>query len=83
MVKRDKLNPERLGLSMGIVFGVACLILGLIAWGFDWGTGIVIFMSDLYIGYSPNFLGSLIGTIWGFVDGFIGGWFIAWLYNKF
>ena len=39
-------------------------------------------ISQVYIGYSVSFLGSLVGFFWGCVDGLFGGFFFAWVYNK-
>jgi hypothetical protein len=77
-----KLDIKAFGLSMGIVWGLAMLSLGLINTGSRWGSGIVEAMSTLYIGYKPTVLGSVIGGIWGFFDAGIGGVVVAWLYNK-
>jgi len=77
-----KLDLKAFGLSLGIVWGFAMLILGLINLGYHWGSGIVEVMSTLYIGYKPTVLGSITGGIWGFLDAGIGGVVMAWLYNK-
>jgi hypothetical protein len=77
-----KLDVKAFGLSVGIVWGLAMLTLGLINTGDHWGSGIVEAMSTLYIGYKPTVLGSIIGGIWGFLDAGIGGVVVAWLYNK-
>lgn len=78
-----KLDIKAFGLSVGIVWGLAMLALGLINMGSHWGSGIVEVMSTLYIGYKATILGSIIGGIWGFFDAGIGGVVVAWLYNKF
>jgi hypothetical protein len=76
------LNPKAFALAAGILWGVACLIMGLAA-SYGYGTGFEKLFSTIYIGYSTTLGGSIIGGIWGFVDAFIGGYIFAWLYNKF
>ncbi len=78
-----KLNAKALGLSLGIVWGAAMLILGLVNMHSMFGSGIMHGMSTLYIGYKPTIPGSIIGGIWGLFDAGIGGVIIAWLYNMF
>jgi len=77
----DALNPKNLGLSIGIIWGLGMLLLGLFATFLNWGGGLVQTMSSLYIGYDLGIVGSVIGGIWGFVDGFIFGFLIALVYN--
>ena len=77
-----KVDVKALGLSLGIVWGAAMFLLGLMVMFFSWGIAWVELMSSLYIGYKATFLGSIIGGIWGFVDAGIAGVIIAWLYNK-
>ncbi len=77
-----KLDVKALGLTLGIVWGAAMFLLGLIGIYSSWGGGIQEIMSTLYIGYKPTFLGSIIGGIWGFIDAGIAGVVVAWLYNK-
>ena len=77
-----KLDAKALGLTLGIVWGMAMLLLGLIAMFSNRGTAWIELMSSLYIGYKATLLGSIIGGAWGFVDACIGGIIVAWLYNK-
>ena len=79
----QKCDVLALGLGIGVLAAAYAFLLGLAALLFDWGTGMVVTMSSLYIGYEATFLGSIIGAIWAFVDGFIAGVVIAWVYNKF
>jgi len=77
-----KLDIKAFGLTLGIVWGAAMFILGLMVMLFDWGAAWLTLMSSLYIGYKATLLGSIIGGAWGFIDAGIGGLVIAWLYNK-
>lgn len=77
----NRLDVKALGLSLGIIWGSAMLLLGLINMAVPWGSGIMRAMETLYIGYKPTVAGSIIGGIWGFFDCGIAGVIIAWLYN--
>lgn len=78
-----KLNPVALGLSLGILWGVTVLLLGLMAVAFAYGEVFVASAGAVYIGYGISILGSILGGIISFIHAFICGVIIAWLYNKF
>jgi len=78
-----ELDIRAFAISLGILWGCAVFLLGILSRFFDWGTKLVETFASLYIGYKPTILGSLIGAVWGFADGAIGGILIAWLYNFF
>lgn len=78
----NKFNIKALALSLGIVWGLSCLIMGWTA-PFDWGDYFVEVMSSIYIGYRPGFVGGIAGGIWGFVDGAICGLVFGYFYNYF
>ena len=78
-----KLNVKAFALAVGIVWGAAMFLLGILAMLCGWGAKFVEILSSLYIGYNATFLGSIIGAAWGFVDAGIGAAVVAWLYNKF
>lgn len=78
-----RICPASLGLSLGVVWGLSILIMGLLAHHYMYGKPFVDAMGQLYIGYAPSIKGSLIGGLIGFVDAFIGGFIVAWLYNVF
>lgn len=69
------------GLAFGITWAFGMFGLGLSAWLFGWGTNMVSVIGEMYIGFEPTLLGSLIGAGWGFVALFITGVIIAWIYN--
>lgn len=81
-MKGCKLSPVGLGFSLGILWGLSVLSIGLIAYFHSYGKPFVEAMSSLYIGYAPSIQGSILGGIIGFIDAFIMGFLIAWLYNK-
>ena len=77
-----KFNVHSFALTLGIVWGLCALLLGLLATLFGYGMGLVAVFGTLYIGYSATVAGSIIGGVWAFVNAYIGGAIIAWLYNK-
>lgn len=82
MSQNKKLCAICLGLSLGIIWSVSLLLIGILSIS-DHGVAFVHSIGKFYIGYSPTWLGSLIGAAWGFLDAFIGGLVLAWLYNYF
>lgn len=73
-----------LGLSLGVVWALGVLLIGLIAWKFNYyGDGFIKVLSSIYIGYAPTPKGIAIGTGWALLDGLVSGILIAWLYNFF
>jgi len=82
-MKGCRLSPVGLGLSLGVLWGLSILILGLLAYFHSYGKPFVEAMGVLYVGYEPSVQGSILGGIIGFVDAFITGVLIAWLYNLF
>ena len=83
MFEKKQINVFSFAIAIGMTCAIWALLLGLIAWLFDYGTQLVQIFSTLYVGYAPTFVGSIIGALWAFVDCFIGGAIVAWLYNLF
>lgn len=77
-----KLNIKALGLTSGILWGVAVLLTTYWIVITDSGGSTLALLHKFYFGYSVSWLGGIIGLFWGFVDGFITGALFAWLYNK-
>ncbi len=77
----NRLSPVRLGLSLGIIWGLSLLTIGLLAIFSGYGHSFITTIGTMYLGYAPTVLGSLIGCVIGFADAFISGFLIAWLYN--
>ncbi len=71
------------GLAIGLTWAILVFVLGLVAALLDWGVGIAIALSTLYVGYGPTFIGSIAGAVWAFVSGLVAGILIAWFYNRF
>ncbi|MCH9755954.1 MAG: bacteriophage holin [Gammaproteobacteria bacterium] len=80
---KHRLSPLAFGLSLGVIWGVSVLIMGLLAHYLSYGTEFVSAMGVVYIGYEPSIMGAVIGGIFGFIDALVGGALIAWLYNVF
>jgi lipoprotein signal peptidase len=77
------LDPKAAGLSFGLLWGSAQLVMGILATFTGYGTEFVSFMSSIYPGDGIGLVGILFGTISGLVDGFFGGYLLAFLYNYF
>lgn len=82
MITTDSLNTRKFMLAWGLAFGLLFLVMGLLATFFGIGIELVDMASQMYIGYEPTFIGSVIGGIWGYVEGTILGLLIAYLYNR-
>lgn len=76
-----ELNPLRLGVAGGIIWGLWLLILGLGAAYTNYATVAVTTLSSIYLGYGPTLLGSIVGFTNGFICGFVGLFLFGWLYN--
>jgi hypothetical protein len=79
----NRLSVLALGMALGLLWGLAILITGLLAYSINVGGAMVTTFGSIYIGYAPTLFGSLVGALWGFADGFIGGVLIALFYNMF
>jgi len=87
----SQLDAKILGLTYGILFGLAVFIATnwlVIRGGVEVipGVGFVVgphlqLLGNFFIGYTVSFLGSIIGGIYGFVAGVICGAVIGWVYN--
>ena len=78
---RAKLSVWAFGFAFGIVWAIALLIMGWLAWLSGWGVQMISVIGSVYLGYTPTFWGAIVGAIWGFVDFFIGGVIFAAIYN--
>jgi len=77
-----KLNIKALGLTSGILWGLAIFLTTYWIVITDSGGSTLGLLHKFYFGYSVSWLGGIIGLFWGFIDGFITGAIFAWLYNK-
>jgi hypothetical protein len=76
------LRKRALGLSLGIVFGLAIFIATI--WATMGGHGLTLSgLGAYYPGFTVSYLGAVVGLFWGFVSGFVGGVLIAWFYDLF
>ena len=80
--KAERFNKKRWALAGRLWWGLAALLLGLIATFTGYGSEVVALMGTVYLGYSATLFGSLIGTVWAIVDMFIGVWLLLWIYEK-
>jgi hypothetical protein len=76
-----KLNPLKLGLAAGIMWGLWLFIMTWISMYTGWGMFWLSQWIDVYPGFDLSKWGTLIGLIYGFVDGFVTLLIFGWLYN--
>ena len=81
--KVAKLNPNAMGLALGLLCAVSMVIFSLWVIFVGKGQEFVALTASFYLGYSTTIPGMFLGMFYGFIDGFIGGYVFAWLYNKF
>lgn len=76
------LDPKRLGVAGGILWGAVMFICTLLALFTGYSREFLQLMATVYPGYDISWGGAFIGLLYGFVDAFIGLYILAWLYNK-
>ncbi len=81
--KKAKLSVMALGFGIGITWGLAILIVGILATTINCGQQFIAIFASIYPGFKATIEGSLLGGFWGFIDGFIGGFLIACFYNVY
>jgi hypothetical protein len=77
-----ELNPKRLGVAGGILWGVSLFVLTLLSVYTGYAAQWLSMLPSVYPGYAVSVGGSIVGLLYGFVDAFIGLFILAWLYNK-
>lgn len=77
-----KLNKNAFALALGIVWGATVFLVTNISLLRGGQGGTLGGLSQIYVGYTFSFLGSVIGLFWGFVTMSIAGWVVAWIYNR-
>jgi len=75
------LHARSFALAGGIIWGASIMVLTWIATVAGYGTPLIEFLQQLYVGLNISFVGSLIGLVYGFIDAFIGLYLFALLYN--
>ena len=78
-----KLNARALAMSLGIIWGVALLVITIISLYSGYAAEFLSLVASFYPGYEVSIPGAVIGLIYAFIDGFIGGYLMAIIYNKF
>ena len=78
----EKLNPMRLGTSLGILWGFLMWLTAMFGY-FTNNPNLILVQAfqDYYIGYGPDILGAIIGFFWGFIDCFLVGVIWGFIYN--
>ncbi len=77
------MNAKALGLSGGIIWGVALCIITVLSSFTGYGSGFLNLIAGVYPYYSISLAGAFLGLIYGFVDAFVFFFLLGWLYNKF
>lgn len=77
----SKLNPLKLGLAGGIIWGLCLFIMTWLAMYSGWGMFWLSQWIDIYPGFDLTKSGTFIGLIYGFVHGFVKFFILGWLYN--
>lgn len=83
----NKFDVLAFGLTLGILWGLAVLVVSLLAI-FEvqqlgqFSMKFINFLNTFYVGFEASAVGTIVGTFWAFLDGFMGGIIFAWLYNK-
>ena len=78
-----KINPLALGLSLGIVWGLALFLTTWLCYFTGYGKMFLdVLAASIYPGFTVSPPGSFLGFVYGFVDLAVMGTLVAWLYNK-
>jgi hypothetical protein len=76
-----KLNPWKLGLAAGIIWGFTLFLVTWLSMYTGWGMFWLSQWMDIYTGFDISIKGAFIGLAYGFADAFVCIFLIAWLYN--
>lgn len=79
-----KLSAKALALTLGLLWGGAMFILGVLNMTIPpYGADVLVVMGSVYPGiYGAGTMSeALVGAAYGAIDGALGGLLIAWLYN--
>jgi hypothetical protein len=76
------LRKSALGLSLGVVWGLAVFVVTLLAIMRGIGHTLQL-LGGYYLGYTVSYPGSVVGLVWGFANGFVVGVLITWFYDLF
>lgn len=76
------LDPKRLGLAGGIVWGVGLFLTTVISIYTGYGAQFLHVLSSVYPGFDISWIGSVLGLVYGFVEAFIFFFLTALVYNK-
>ena len=78
---RNFMDPLRLGLAGGLIWGITVFVVTLISLTNGYANDFLMILASIYPGYNISVNGSLVGFLYGFVDAFFGLFIFAWLYN--
>lgn len=82
MLRSNLFDVSKLGIAIGLGWGIMFIIISVIVWISGAGT-VLNFFELIYPGFVSNtILGILIGFAWSFLYGFISGIIIGIIYNS-
>lgn len=76
-----RVNEVALSLTLGLIYGVLMLKIGLLSMLTGWGRDALKAHSSFFPGFRPTVSGSVIGAIWGALWGLSFGFAIGLVYN--
>ncbi len=76
------LNPKKLGLAAGIVWGATIFLTTLISVATGYGKAFLESYGSLHPGYSISLLGSVVGLVYAFICAFVGLYVFGLIHNK-
>lgn len=77
-----KVEAHRLGLTAGILWGLAMCVMTLVSLSTGYAAEFLKVMGSIYPGYHVSLVGSAVGLLYGFCDGYIGLYLGAALYAR-
>ena len=79
-MKNENLSFRGVAIGLGATWALIMFLAGLLSI-YGWASEIVHFMSSIYCGYGPTFVGALLGALWGFIDGALFGLLFVFFHN--
>jgi len=78
---KNFIDPVRLGLAGGLIWGITVFVVTLISLANGYAVDFLMILASVYPGYSISVNGSLLGFLYGFADAFVGLFILGWVYN--
>ena len=75
------INVKAFALTCGIFWAASLVLVAVLTMKTGLGLSFVDMVAEVYLGYGPTPVGTVIGAMWGLLDGLFCGAVFAWLYN--